>query len=292
MSRPRTALLAALLALGLIAAAPGAGPRPSPPAGPNARMNGGLAVAPAELTAGPAAPSAITAPAPAAPADWLPGADDLKGMRNLALITLGSLLPVVVLMFTPFVRIHITLVLLRQAMGSPQVPGNQVLAALALLLTLLVMRPVGESVYKGAVAPYAARQIDGKTAWEIGSRPVKNFLVNQIVRTGHLDYLYKLYDYAEPDHVHRPDPESNDDFPLHVVAPAYLLSELTTALWIGFMIYLPFLVVDLVVAAVLSAMGLFMLPPTLVAMPLKLILFVLADGWLRVATSLLQTFRV
>jgi flagellar biosynthetic protein FliP len=115
-------------------------------------------------------------------------------------------------------------------------------------------------------------------------------MVHQIESTRHQDYLWQLYDYASPPTAGRVDPVYGEDFPLRVVAPAFLLSELTTALVIGFYIYLPFLVIDLVVSAVLAAMGLFMLPPSLVALPLKLILFVLADGWLLVASMLLQSF--
>ncbi len=238
-----------------------------------------------------AKPPAPTTP-PAAGDPWSPSPDDFKGLRSVLLIGLASLAPAAVLMFTAFVRIHIVLVLLRQALGSPQIPGNQVLAALALLLTILVMRPIGESVYDRAIRPYAAHEISAAKAWEAGSTPIKVFMVDQIARTNHGHYLFELYDLAEPPRPGRVDPSRHEDFPLRVVAPAFLLSELTTALMIGFVIYLPFLVIDLVVSSVLSAMGLFMLPPSLVATPLKLVLFVLADGWLLVATALLRTFAV
>ena len=228
---------------------------------------------------------------PALPTTGLPpDGDDLKALKSVALIGLFSLAPAVVLMFTSFVRINIVLLLLRQALGSPQVPGNQVLTALAVLLSALVMKPVAETVYVQAIQPYAAGKLAPMAAWEAGSTPVKVFMVNQIDNYDHLDYLWELYEIAEPPHPGRVRPVYPKDFPLRVVAPAFLLSELTTALLIGFLIYLPFLVVDLVVAAVLSAMGLFMLPPSLVAMPLKLILFVLADGWMLVASALLRTF--
>ena len=235
-------------------------------------------------------------PTPAKPASfplpWSPTADDLKGLKSVALIGLFSLAPAAVLMFTSFVRINIVLILLRQALGSPQVPGNQVLTALAILLSALVMKPVAETVYTEAIQPYAAGNMTPMAAYSAGTTPIKVFMVNQIRRTDHVDYLWDLYEIAEPDHPGRVLPVYPQDFPLRVVAPAFLLSELTTALTIGFLIYLPFLVVDLVVSAVLSAMGLFMLPPTLVAMPLKLILFVLADGWMLVASALLRGFTV
>jgi flagellar biosynthetic protein FliP len=152
------------------------------------------------------------------------------------------------------------------------------------------MWPVGNEVYTRAIEPYAAGRMPAGAAWEAGVRPIKTFMVRQIEQTRHQDYLWQLYDYVAPSAPGRADPVYGEDFPLQVVAPAFLLSELTTALVIGFYIYLPFLVIDLVVSAVLAAMGLFMLPPSLVALPLKLIVFVLADGWLLVASMLLQSF--
>jgi flagellar biosynthesis protein FliP len=169
-----------------------------------------------------------------------------------------------------------------------------VLTALSLLLTALVMWPIGEKVYHDAIVPYKSKQLELAQAWDAGTQPIKTFMIEQIKRTNHEDYLHVLYDYAVPKSPGRsnPDPVRADDFPLRVVAPAYLLSELTTALLIGFVVYLPFLVIDLVVASVLAATGLFMLPPALVATPIKLIVFVLADGWMLIATMLLSTFAV
>ena len=236
------------------------------------------------------AASATTKP-PALPAPELPALpidpkDLFKSLSTVALFGLVSLAPVALLMLTAFVRINIVLVLLRQALGSPQVPGNQVLTALALLLTALVMRPVGETVYARSIEPFSQGRY--QEALEAGSRPIKAFMLEQIKHTNHQNYLWAIYD--ETAIAGRPDPVYDDEFPLGVVATAFLLSELTTALVIGFYLYLPFLVVDLVVSSVLAAMGLFMLPPSLVALPLKLILFVLVNGWLNVATMLLQTF--
>jgi flagellar biosynthesis protein FliP len=218
----------------------------------------------------------------------------LHTLQTVALFGLISLAPVALLMVTAFVRINIVLILLRQALGSPQIPGNQVLAALALLLTALVMQPVGEKIYHEAIIPYSSGQISAAKAWAVGTKPIKVFMIDQIVWTKHPDYLRALHDYAIPPSPSSvpAGPASAEDFPLRIVAPAYLLSELTTALTIGFVVYLPFLVIDLVVASVLAATGLFMLPPTLVAMPVKLIVFVLADGWMLVATMLLSSFAV
>jgi flagellar biosynthetic protein FliP len=152
------------------------------------------------------------------------------------------------------------------------------------------MRPVGESVYTRAIEPYRQGELDGPRAWEAASQPIKKFMVDQIERTSHTSYLWTLYDEVVPEAPGRVEPVYGEDFPLRIVAPAYLLSEITSALVIGFYLYLPFLVIDLVVSAVLAATGLFMLPPALIALPLKLILFVLADGWLHVATMLLRSF--
>ena len=284
--------LLALLPLLLALQAFGSPPAEKPSA--QARPNGSMRIDPVAEEI----PATDPKPAGAAPAQarppmipWALTQEDFKPLKSVALIGLVSLAPAALLMFTSFVRINIVLILLRQALGSPQVPGNQVLAALALLLSLLVMKPIGESVYDRAVRPYAAGEIKQPAeAWEAGSKPIKTFMIDQIKRTNHGHYLNELYDVAEPRRPGRFEPTYCDEFPLRVIAPAFLLSELTTAMMIGFVIYLPFLVVDLVVSAVLSAMGLFMLPPSLVAMPLKLVVFVLADGWLLVATALLRTF--
>ena len=215
-----------------------------------------------------------------------------RTLPTVALFGLISLAPFALLMLTGFVRISIVLTLLRQALGSPQVPGNQVINALALLLTALLMWPHGEAVYRDGIAPYAEGRADLAAAWEAGSKPIRDYMLKQIVLTRHESYLEALHEYAVPASPGRaiPPPGRLEDYPFRVIAPAFLLSELTTALWIGFMIYLPFLVVDLVVAAVLAATGLFMLPPSLVATPVKLVLFVLADGWILVASMLLSTF--
>jgi flagellar biosynthesis protein FliP len=295
---PLACLLLSFVALPALGSPPEK-PKASVAASPSAsvRANGKVGLDPAaEPPPSPSTktPEAAGLAAPSSPAGPLAMTPkDFEGLKGVALIGLASLAPAALLMFTSFVRINIVLILLRQALGSPQVPGNQVLAALALLLSLLVMKPVGESVYTRAIQPYAAgarTAEDARRAWEAGSQPIKKFMIDQIKRTNHVNYLWELYDFAEPPHAGRVEPVYEDEFPLRVVAPAFLLSELTTALMIGFCIYLPFLVIDLVVSAVLSAMGLFMLPPSLVAMPLKLILFVLADGWLLVATALLRTF--
>ncbi len=164
------------------------------------------------------------------------------------------------------------------------------ISALALLLTALVMQPVGEKVYEKAVKPYAAKTMNAEEALAAGVQPIKAFMIDQIFATHHESYLADLYEYVEPSAGERPT--DCEDLPMKVVAPAFLLSELTTALVIGFGIYIPFLVIDLVVSSVLAAMGLFMLPPAHVALPLKLIVFVLAGGWRLVTDMLLKGFAL
>jgi flagellar biosynthetic protein FliP len=215
-----------------------------------------------------------------------------RSLQTVGIFGLITLAPVGLLMLTGFIRISIVLTLLRQALGSPQVPGNQVITALSLLLTALVMWPYGDRVYREAVSPYAEGRITPVAAWDAGSRPIKEYMLKQLDWTRHQGYLETLYEFAAPGSPGRaePPPQRPEDFPLRVIAPAFLLSELTTGLVIGFYVYLPFLVVDLVVSAVLAATGLFMLPPALVATPIKLILFVLAGGWILIATMLLTSF--
>ncbi|QDV38686.1 flagellar type III secretion system pore protein FliP [Tautonia plasticadhaerens] len=246
------------------------------------------AVAPASAVQSAGAGEAVVAP---------PARDELERVaRTVGLFAAVSLAPVAVLMATAFVRINVVLLLLRQAIGSPQVPGNQVLMALSLLLTAMVMAPAAESVYRDAIAPYADGELSAEEAWRAGSGPIKAFMLDQIRRTGHDRYLEALEARAAEVGGGSGGAggagSASSSPPLRVVAPAFLISELTTALWIGFVIYLPFLVIDLVASAVLAATGLIMLPPAQVALPLKLAVFVLADGWWLVADALLRTFAV
>lgn len=223
---------------------------------------------------------------------------------NLLIMAGVTFLPAALLMTTSFVRFQITLSLLRQALGSPGVPGNQVILAISLLLSVIVMRPIGEKVYRNSVKPYMDGRMDQAEAIQSGIGPLKKFMVDQIIYTGHLQYLSELAEYDTQLALTNSDSQSQkvvgntvasleqENLPIHVVAAAFLLSELTTALLLGFAVYLPFLIVDLVVATVLAAMGLWMMPPTLVSTPAKLILFVLADGWMLTAGALINGFAI
>ncbi len=193
-------------------------------------------------------------------------------------------------MVTSFVRINIVLILLRQALGSPQVPGNQVLTALAFLLTALVMRRWASSSITTRSSLIRPKTLDEKAAWAAGSRPIKACMVRQIVKYKHEDYLHVFQEYAVPPSPGRVEsaPAVVEDFPLTRGGAGISAQRADHGVHDGFFLYLPFLVIDLVVSSVLAATGLFMLPPTLVAMPVKLIVFVLADGWMLVATMLLS----
>ncbi len=253
----------------------------------------GMAILVLMIGAGPdsSANKPVAGPSPVQVVSASPISPDIaRTLQSVAIFSLAPLAGAAVLMLTSFVRMNIVLVLLRQALGSPQVPGNQVLSTLALLLTAIVMGPALEQVYTKSIEPYAAGKLPAPQAWDQGVGPIKTFMLTQIIRTKHEDYLWAMYHQIEPPSPGRAEPTEAEEFPLRAVAPAFLISELQTALWIGFLIYLPFLVIDLVVSAVLAAMGLFMLPPALVSMPLKLVLFVLADGWMLVAGMLIRGF--
>jgi flagellar biosynthetic protein FliP len=203
-------------------------------------------------------------------------------LQILALLTVLSLAPAFFIMVTSFTRVVIVLSFLRQALGTQSVPPNQVLISLALFITVFVMAPVGEAVYSQAIQPLLAEQISHEEAWTRGIQPIRTFMLKQ-VRDKDLELFIDLSK--------RPKPETVDQVPIHVVIPAYILSELRVAFQIGFLIYIPFLIVDMVVASVLMSMGMMMLPPTMISLPFKLILFVLADGWNLVVGSLVRSFQ-
>jgi flagellar biosynthetic protein FliP len=203
------------------------------------------------------------------------------------LISALSLAPALVLMTTSFVRISIVLALIRQALGTATVPSNQVLAGLALFMTAAIMAPIGRDIHRRAIVPYQANEITWQAALEQAKAPLHHFMARQIERTGSADDVWLFLDYsgAASEHI-----ESYDQVPFQVLAPAFLLSELKTAFLIGFQIYLPFLVIDLVVSAVLATMGLVTVPPSVIGVPAKLVLFVMVDGWHLIVQTLLESF--
>lgn len=223
-------------------------------------------------------------------------------LKVLVAVTVLGLVPSILLMTTCFVRFAIVLGLLRQAMGTSQAFSNQILTALAMMLTFMVMAPIWQRSYDQGIKPYTnpalgAQPLDEATAFQRSIAPVRDFMARQIDQAGNADAVWMLIDYQRPDASSQAaagwkEPSSYEEVPLAVLAPAYLLSELKVAFLIGFQIFLPFLVIDLVVAAILTSLGLNMLPPSMVSLPFKLLLFVLIDGWFLTVGMLLESVRM
>ncbi len=211
-----------------------------------------------------------------------------SALQVMLLLTVLSMAPAVLLMTTCFVRIVVVLGLLRQALGTQQLPPSQVITSIAMFLTLLIMTPVWKASYDDGIAPYTRHEITIDQAWTRSIKPVRKFMCDQIDRTGNGQDIWLFYKYLPKD---TPEPKTYDDVPLQALLPAYMLSELKTAFLIGFQIYLPFLILDIVVASVTISMGMMMLPPVLISLPFKLLLFVLVDGWHLVVEMLLQSFQ-
>ncbi len=229
----------------------------------------------------PAVCAAQALPAVTATPDAAGGATYSLTIQTLLLLTLLSFLPALVLLMTSFTRIIIVLSLLRQAMGTQTAPPNQVLLGLALFLTLFIMQPVANTIYTEAYLPLARAEISFEEAAGRAAVPLKRFMLNQ-AREPDLDLFVSLAGLAPV--------ATPDELPLRVVVPAFVTSELKTAFQIGFIIFIPFLVIDLVVASVLMSMGMMMMSPILIALPFKIILFVLVDGWTLLVGSLVQSF--
>lgn len=217
---------------------------------------------------------------------WISPESLSSSLPAFAAISVLSLAPALALMTTSFVRLSVVLYLLRQAFGAQQLLPNQVLSSLAIVLTILIMRPVWSVVYAEAIQPYAAEEISGTEAWERGTEPLNVFMSQQIEKSGNSEDVWLFLEYLPQDK----QPESYREVPFEALMPAFLLSELKTAFLIGFQIYLPFLIIDLVVATILSSMGMIMLPPMFVSVPFKLLLFVLVDGWNLVIGALIKSF--
>lgn len=203
-------------------------------------------------------------------------------VQLLLLLTVLSVAPAILLMCTSFTRIVIVLSLTRSALGTQQIPPNTVLLGLALFLTFFTMGPTLNQVNDKAVKPYTEKQITFDEAVDAASGPVRSFMFRQ-VRESDVALFVKLSKM--------PRPKTHDDVPMSVLAPAFIISELRTAFTIGFVIFIPFLVIDMVVSITLMSMGMMMLPPVLVSLPFKILLFVLIDGWQLVAQSLSLSFR-
>lgn len=249
----------------------------------------------------------------AQPAPLLPGVPNLNvdqfvspqglssSLNVWLVVTVLSLAPAILMMSTCFVRFIVVLSLLRQALGTQSLPPNQVLMGLSLLLTLMVMAPVWNESYQQGIRPYTdpspgAMRPSFPVVFENTVRPLRRFMSQQIDKAHNPDAVWMFIEYQRPaedspeaESWH--EPETYDEVPLTVLLPAYLLSELKTAFLIGFQIYLPFLIIDLVVASVLMSMGMSMLQPTQISLPFKLLLFVLIDGWTLTVGMLIESVR-
>jgi flagellar biosynthesis protein FliP len=223
------------------------------------------------------------------PEKWTSREGLSSSLQVLLLLTVLSLAPSILLMTTCYVRIIVVMGLLRQALGTGQLPPSQVITSISLFMTMFVMAPVWNEVYKDAIQPYTApgSTMSMEDAWAAGIAPVREFMERQITIAGNHDDASLFAVYDDPD---APPPEYLDEVPLRVLLPAYMLSELKTAFLMGFQIFLPFLLIDLVVASVTISMGMMMLPPAMISLPFKLLLFVLVDGWHLVVDMLLKSF--
>ncbi len=231
-----------------------------------------------------AADGTVTAPtALGGSADGTTPAGAASGVQLLVLLTVLSLAPALLMMVTSFTRIVIVLSLVRNAVGVPQLPPNQVLIGIAFLLTVFVMSPVWKNVNENALQPYLAGTLDQSEAMKEAEAPVRRFMLAQ-TRESDLELFVGLSSEKRP--------QSVDDVPTYVVIPSFIVSELKTAFQMGFIIFVPFLVIDIVVSSALLAMGMMMLPPVVVSLPFKILLFVLVDGWGLIIGSLVSSFAV
>ena len=247
----------------------------------------------AGASAQPSAPYPAAVPpgpvqSPSQPGLTIPGVGSLTSparistsLQILALLTVLTLAPAILMMLTSFVRIVVVLGFVRNAIGTQNVPPNQVILGLALFLTFFVMAPTWQQVNNQALQPYIAGQLTPREALDTGLEPIREFLFAHC-RKSDLALFVKIGNVAQP--------RSKADVPTRILIPAFLISELKTAFIIGFLIYVPFLVVDMVIASILLSMGMMMLPPVVISLPFKILLFVLVDGWSMVVGSLVRSF--
>lgn len=210
------------------------------------------------------------------------GADLVDTLEILILFTVLTLAPAILILCTCFTRIIVVLSFMRQAIGTQSMPPNQLLIGFAMFLSVFVMQPTGEDIYKNAVTPYLERSITTTVALERIELSLRGFM-NKHVRKGDIALFYDVTGEQAP--------QTIQDVPIHFLIPAFIISELKTAFQIGFLLYIPFLILDMVVASVLMAMGMMMLPPVIISLPFKLLLFVLVDGWQLVTGSILRSFN-
>ncbi|MEO1928447.1 MAG: flagellar type III secretion system pore protein FliP [Nautiliaceae bacterium] len=198
------------------------------------------------------------------------------------LMTLLVLAPSIVLVMTSFVRLLVVFGFLRQALGTPQSPPTTLLVSLALVLTFFIMEPYAKKAYNQGIKPYMEKKIGYEEAFKRAVKPFKTFMLKN-TREKDLALFFRIR--------HLPNPKTIDDVPLTILVPAFMISELKTAFEIGFLIFLPFLIIDMVVSSILMSLGMMMLPPIMISLPFKILLFVLVDGWNLITLGLVQSFR-
>lgn len=203
-------------------------------------------------------------------------------MQVLALFTVLTLAPAFIILCTSFTRIVVVLSFMRQAIGTQNLPPNQVILGFALFLSVFVMMPTGSNIYQYAIKPYTEEKITAMEALSVMEKSMRVFMEKHVRRAD----VAIFYDVTS-----EPKPDEIGDVPIHFLIPSFIISELKTAFQIGFLLYVPFLILDMVVASVLMAMGMMMLPPVLVSLPFKLLLFVLVDGWQLVTGAILKSFH-
>jgi flagellar biosynthetic protein FliP len=203
-------------------------------------------------------------------------------LNIVVLLTFLVLAPSIILVTTSFVRILVVLGFLRQALGTPQSPPTTLLISFALILTFFIMEPYAKDAYKNGIKPYMEKKIGYEKAFQRSVKPFKIFMIKN-TREKDLALFYRIR--------HLPNPKTVDDVPLTILVPAFMLSELKTAFEIGFLIFLPFLVIDMVVSSVLMSLGMMMLPPVMISLPFKILVFILVDGWDLVVMGLVQSFK-
>ncbi len=203
-------------------------------------------------------------------------------LNVIIVLTLLVLAPSLILVMTSFLRLIVVFSFLRQALGTQQMPPNQILVSLAMILTFFIMQPVGEKAYNAGIKPYIEKKIGYEEAFERGVEPFKEFMIKN-TREKDLALFFRIRKLKNP--------KSYKDVPLMVAIPAFLISELKSAFEIGFLLFLPFLVIDMVVSSVLMSMGMMMLPPVMISLPFKLLIFVLVDGWNLLVGNLIESFK-
>ncbi len=208
-------------------------------------------------------------------------------LQVIILLTVLSLAPAILIMMTSFTRIIIILSFLRNALGTQQMPPNQVLIGFALFLTFFIMAPIGTAINTQALQPYARNEITQEVAFKKAMQPVREFMLNQ-TRDKDLALFIKLSKMSNPPQTRE---EIKQSAPNTVIIPAFIISELKTAFQIGFIIFIPFLIVDMIVSSTLMSMGMMMLPPIMISLPFKILLFIMVDGWNLVTQSIVSTFK-